>query len=82
MRGIILAAGKGSRLNGNSPESPKCLTQLGGETLVERQIRLLRGAGIEDIAMVIGCQSDRGRVEDVLEDRPVQQRLAPEEADR
>ena len=61
MRGIILAAGKGSRLNGNSPESPKCLTQLGGETLVERQIRLLRRAGIEEIAIVIGCQSERVR---------------------
>jgi choline kinase len=61
MRGIILAAGKGSRLNGNAPESPKCLTQLGGTTLIERQIRLLREAGIDDIAVVIGCQADRVR---------------------
>ena len=59
MRGIILAAGKGSRLNGNSPESPKCLTRLGGETLIERQIRLLRRAGIDDLAVVVGCQADR-----------------------
>jgi L-glutamine-phosphate cytidylyltransferase len=61
MRGIILAAGKGSRLNGNSPESPKCLTELGGETLIERQIRLLRHAGIDDIVIVVGCQADRVR---------------------
>ena len=61
MRGVILAAGKGSRLNGNSPESPKCLTQLGGETLIERQIRLLKRAGIDDLVVVVGCQADRVR---------------------
>ncbi|HVL68571.1 MAG TPA: phosphocholine cytidylyltransferase family protein [Vicinamibacterales bacterium] len=61
MRGIILAAGKGSRLNGNGPESPKCLTQLGGMTLIERQIRVLRDAGIDDIGIVVGCQADRVR---------------------
>lgn len=59
MRGIILAAGKGSRLNGNTVETPKCLTPLGGLTLIERQIRILRGAGIDDIVVVVGCQADR-----------------------
>lgn len=61
MRGVILAAGKGSRLNGNSPESPKCLTRLGDETLIEREIRVLREAGVDDIVVVVGCQADRVR---------------------
>jgi L-glutamine-phosphate cytidylyltransferase len=61
MRGIILAAGKGSRLNGTAGESPKCLVELGGQTLVVRQIEALRGAGIEDITVVVGCQADRVR---------------------
>jgi choline kinase len=61
MRGIILAAGKGSRLNGTAGESPKCLVEAGGMTLIERQIRLLRLAGIEDIAVVAGCRADRVR---------------------
>ncbi|MFL6278613.1 MAG: NTP transferase domain-containing protein [Vicinamibacterales bacterium] len=61
MRGIILAAGKGSRLNGTAKESPKCLVELGGLTLIERQIRQLRQAGIYDIAVVAGCQADRVR---------------------
>jgi choline kinase len=61
MRGIILAAGKGSRLNGTAGESPKCLVKVGGVTLVERQIRALRDAGVEDIAVVVGCQSERVR---------------------
>ena len=61
MRGIILAAGRGSRLNGTAGDKPKCLVQAGGMTLLERQIRALRKAGIDDIAVVVGCQSDRVR---------------------
>jgi choline kinase len=61
MRGIILAAGKGSRLNGTAGENPKCLVKAGGLTLVERQIRALRAAGIDDIAVVVGCQADQVR---------------------
>jgi choline kinase len=34
MRGVILAAGKGSRLNGTAGESPKCLVKVGGITLI------------------------------------------------
>ena len=60
-RAIILAAGKGSRLNGTAGESPKCLVELGSTSLIERQIRLLRDAGIDDIAIVVGCQADRVR---------------------
>lgn len=61
MRGIILAAGKGSRLNGTAGESPKCLVKAGGLTLVDRQIRALRNAGIDDIAVVVGCEADQVR---------------------
>lgn len=61
MRGVILAAGRGSRLNGTAGESPKCLVEAGGLTLVERQIRSLRRAGIDDITVVVGCQADRVR---------------------
>jgi choline kinase len=59
MRGIILAAGKGSRLNGTAGESPKCLLEIGGMTLIERQIALLEAAGIDDIAVVTGYQAAR-----------------------
>ena len=61
MRAIILAAGKGSRLNGTAGDKPKCLVEAGGLTLVERQIDILRGAGIDDIAVVVGCQADAVR---------------------
>jgi choline kinase len=61
MRGIILAAGKGSRLNGTAGESPKCLVKVGGETLIDRQIHALRRAGIDDITVVVGCQAEQVR---------------------
>ena len=61
MRGVILAAGRGSRLNGVAAEAPKCLVEVGGITLVERQIRALRAAGVNDITIVVGCQADRVR---------------------
>jgi choline kinase len=61
MRGIILAAGKGSRLNGTAGDSPKCLVKAGGMTLIERQIRALRRSGVDDIVVVTGCQAEQVR---------------------
>jgi len=61
MKGIILAAGKGSRLNGTAGDKPKCLVELGGTTLIERQIAVLERAGIDDVVVVVGCQADRVR---------------------
>jgi choline kinase len=61
MRGVILAAGRGSRLNGAASESPKCLVEAGGLTLVERQIRALRRAGVDEITVVVGCDAERVR---------------------
>jgi choline kinase len=58
LKGIILAAGKGARLNGSAGNRPKCLLRVGDTTLVERQIETLRALGVEDIAVVVGCQAD------------------------
>ena len=58
MRGIILAAGKGSRLNGAAGDKPKCLIEAGGVTLLERQILTLQRAGVSDVVVVVGCQAD------------------------
>jgi choline kinase len=60
-KGIILAAGKGARLNGGESNVPKCLLTIGGRTLLERQIAALRNHGIDDITVVIGCEADRVR---------------------
>jgi L-glutamine-phosphate cytidylyltransferase len=61
MRAVILAAGKGSRLSATIGNKPKCLLRVGDQTLIERQIDALRSVGINDIAVVVGCQVDRVR---------------------
>jgi len=63
MKGVILAAGRGARLNGTLGDKPKCLLRLGGMTLVERQIETLRAAGVDDIVVVVGCGAERVRRE-------------------
>ena len=59
MRAVILAAGKGSRLEPASGETAKCLLDLGGITLIERQFGYLRASGIGEIAVVVGFQAER-----------------------
>jgi L-glutamine-phosphate cytidylyltransferase len=61
VRGVILAAGRGSRLNGAAGDKPKCLVEAGGITLLERQVLALEGAGLDEIVVVVGCQADRVR---------------------
>src|SRR5213079_2134752 len=61
MRAVILAAGKGSRLEPTSGEAVKCLLDLGGITLIERQLGYLRASGITEIAVVVGFQAERIR---------------------
>ena len=58
MTGVILAAGRGARLNGGHGDAPKCLVPLGGETLLARNIALLRNAGVDDVIVVAGCAAD------------------------
>lgn len=67
MKAIILAAGRGSRMKNLTEERPKCLVELHGKPLLEWQLTALRGAGIEQIAIVTGYKrellSNRGLVE-------------------
>lgn len=61
MRGIILAAGAGTRLTGSDIVRPKCLAPFDGVPLIEYQIRALRACGVDDIVVVVGYGSDRVR---------------------
>ena len=61
MTGVILAAGRGARLNGGHGDAPKCLVQLGGQTLLSRNITLLRNAGIDEVIVVVGSAADAVR---------------------
>ena len=58
MNAIILAAGTSSRFVPLSSEWPKGLLEVKGEVLIERQIRLLKEAGVDDITIVTGYKAD------------------------
>ena len=60
MKAIILAAGKGTRLNGVDLK-PKCLFEVGGETLLARQVAALRESNVNDIVIVLGFEAERIR---------------------
>lgn len=64
MRAIILAAGRGLRLQqADERQFPKCLLQFGGMSLLERHLRMLRNAGVEDIVLALGFRHDRVEAE-------------------
>lgn len=58
---IILAAGVGSRLRPLTADRPKCLLDVGGQTLLDRQLEALRRAGVLDVAIVTGYRGDQIR---------------------
>ena len=61
MRAIILAAGKGKRLENIQGDDPKCLLEIGGVSLIERQIQTLRTIGLDEIAVVVGFGAEHVR---------------------
>ncbi len=57
MRAIILAAGRGSRLSQSAgAQLPKCLLKFGGISLLERHLRLLQAAGVQEVVMALGFE--------------------------
>ncbi len=72
MRAIILAAGRGMRLQQAEAEQlPKCLLRFGGMTLIERHWRLLRAAGVDDVVLALGFRHELVEAElDRLQWRP------------
>lgn len=55
---IIMAAGLSSRFVPLSYEKPKGVLKVCGEVLIERQIRQLKAAGIDDITVVVGYMKE------------------------
>lgn len=56
---VIMAAGLSSRFAPLSYETPKGLLRVKGEVLIERQIRQLKEAGIDDITVVVGYMKEK-----------------------
>ena len=58
MKAIIIAAGKANRLMPITDHQPKCLLDVGGMTIIQRQLRVLKDCGICDISVVRGYMKD------------------------
>ena len=65
MRAIILAAGSGLRLGLHTKDIPKPLLDINGKSILERQISLLKGYGINEIFVVTGYQREKYVLKDV-----------------
>ncbi|HEY7532955.1 MAG TPA: phosphocholine cytidylyltransferase family protein [Nitrospiraceae bacterium] len=58
MKAIILAAGVGKRLWQVTQHRPKCLIQLGGQTLLQRYLKGLAEVGIRRADIVVGYKQE------------------------
>ena len=58
MKAIIIAAGEGSRLMPITDDKPKCLLEIKGKTIMQRQLEVLRQCGIDDIVVVRGYKKE------------------------
>jgi choline kinase len=59
VKALILAAGQGTRLRPLTDDRPKCLVELAGKSLLERQATVLRRAGVHDLTVVSGYRADQ-----------------------
>lgn len=56
---IVLSAGQGSRLLPVTATIPKCLIEVGGQTLLERQLAALAAAGLKRALVVTGYRHEQ-----------------------
>lgn len=58
MKALILAAGEGTRLRPYTLDRPKCMVEIDGLSLLDRQLMVLRSEGIVDLTLLGGYRSD------------------------
>jgi choline kinase len=56
---IVLSAGQGTRLLPVTATRPKCLIEVGGRSLLERQLAALAAAGLKRVLVVTGYRYDQ-----------------------
>lgn len=54
MIAIMLAAGKGSRLGLLTSNNTKCMLDINGEKLIDRNLKILKNVGIDKLVLVVG----------------------------
>ncbi len=58
MKAIILAAGSGTRMGEYTEDLPKGMLSICGKTIIERQIKLFRNIGLNEILIITGFKSE------------------------
>jgi GTP:adenosylcobinamide-phosphate guanylyltransferase len=72
MKAVIVAAGRGTRLEAATDGAPKCLVQVGGRALITRALDALEQAGVRETVVVIGHRREEveaavaGRAETIV----------------
>ena len=65
MKGIILAAGQGSRMGTLTSDQPKCLLPIGNLTLLDHTVTNLRAANCSVISIIVGYKAESINIPDV-----------------
>ena len=65
---ILLVAGEGKRLHPYTLDRPKCMVEIDGISLIDRQLSILRGEGLDNIIMIGGYKSKmlEGKVKKIM----------------
>lgn len=58
-KALIVAAGLGSRLKGHTENTPKCMLDFGGKTLLQRQLFSYKKNGVDDISLIRGYKKNK-----------------------
>jgi MurNAc alpha-1-phosphate uridylyltransferase len=58
MKAMLLAAGRGERMGALTRDLPKPLLEVGGERLIDRQLRLLAQAGVDQVVVNLSYLGD------------------------
>jgi choline kinase len=62
VKAIIVAAGMGRRLSPYTDDRPKCLVEINGKSILQRQVDAYRAAGVDEIVIVRGYMKDKIQV--------------------
>ena len=63
MNAIIIAAGRGSRLEHHTDDRPKCMVKVAGRSILDHQLDALEHNGIDDIHIIRGYLAEKLVVE-------------------
>ena len=59
MRAIIIAAGRGSRLEHHTDTTPKCMVEINGRSILSFQLGAFEQNGVDDLHIIRGYLSDK-----------------------